>query len=255
MFNLMLDAGLLAAGATAKGALYGLLTATLVLFVARRFRLFVRHDPVRRIVAASYYLYVPLVFVCVGSMWTTVSTARKEIATQIESVRPEIANLTAQATEGLWSAVLHRAPQGDISIRDVVLVVTRDYVEQRFFAPMLQDPRLPESLRAFAGTAAGGVSRATVAALEDRILDALAGQTSVSPALLRAVWETKILRAMHDGLVVDIVGPYIDRQFGRLETWTVLIGLLLILPVVLETTAAMLAVRRRRPLRAEVANI
>ncbi len=246
MFEQLSDMGFFTLGAVVKGAFFGLLAAGVVLFAARRLGLFVRHGRVRRFIVALYHLYIPIVFACVGAVWGGTSAAQEKTVAAFDSVRPDIAALSVQAAEGLWTAIMGQAPQGDISIKEVVLVVTREYMEQRFFAPMLQNPAVPEPVRKLAGMAAGGMSQVTLQAVEGQLIESLAGKVSVSPEMLRTVWDKKILQAMRDGLVVDLIALHINTPFRQIESSAKIGGALLMLPVILEMAFAVFTARRRK---------
>lgn len=244
--ELLSDAGLSVFGSLAKGGGLGLAVAVLLLFICRRSGLFARRGRVRRVVAVLYYLYIPVVFAGVGAAWFVCAELQNRTVVMLDAIRPEVAELSVQAAEEMWIAVRGEAPTGDISIKEVVVVVVRDYVEQRFLGTVLQRPELPELFRDLVRWGGDGLAASVVGFFEDSLIKGAAGQLSMDPDMLRLVWDRDIMRSLREGVVVDLVALWINKPFSMAESQIRLAGIVLVLPVVLETAAAVFSARRRR---------
>lgn len=248
MWSLLWDLGGSDLASLAKGAALGLVAALLLVFICRKLGLFVRHSQARRMLVKLYHVYIPVVFAGVGAVWFICADLQRQAVFMYDSVRPQVTALSVQATENLWTAVRGIPPDadGNISIKDGVIGVVQKYVEQKFLETLEQRPGLPLLVRDAVLKPGDGLSAAVVNLFEERLVEGAAGQAAVNPATLRAIWDRNIMQGVRAGMVTDLIALWINRTFIAMETKARTIGLLLLLPVMVETNFALLANRRHR---------
>lgn len=254
MEGLFSDAGFSVVLDLAKGAGLGLAAAALLLFIWSKCGLLVRHTETRRVLVTLYHVYIPLVFAGVGAVWFTCTNLQQRVATAFEALRPQVTAVSVQATEQIWTAVRDRAPEvgGEISVKDGVVAVVREYVHQKFTEGMAQRPEMPDLVSDFVSRTGEGLCAAVVALFEDRFTAGAAGQPTVTPAQLRAIWDRDIMPYMRQGMFTDFVALWLNKSLLMVETKAKTIGLFLLLPVLVETFFAMLYNRRLRRREAAV---
>lgn len=254
MWGMLSDMGISTVGSLAKGAGLGLLAGLLLVFLCRKAGLFARQSQIRRMLVGFYHVYIPVVFAGVGAVWFLCVDLQTQTVHMYDSIRPQVTALSVQATENIWTAVRGVPPDvdGDISIKGGVIVVVQKYVQQKFLETLGQRPELPGLVRDAVLWTGDGLSSAVVNLFEERLIEGAAGQVAVDPIMLRAIWDRNIMQGMREGMVTDLMALWLNRPFIMVETKARTIGLFLLLPVLVETTFAMLAARRHRK-RAAVA--
>ncbi len=248
MWGLLSDAGFSAGAGLAKGAGLGLLAAAALLFVWRKCGLLVRHSETRRVLVTLYHVYIPLVFAGVGAVWFTCADLQQRAATLFDSIRPQVTAASMQATEQMWTVVRDRTRDaGDnISVKDDVRPVVSEYVQQKFTEAMARRPEMPAPADGLVLRSGEGLCAAVIALFEARLTAGVAGRPTVTPALLREIWDREIMSGMRQGMFADFVALWVNNSLGMLETKARTTGLFLLLPVLVEIFFAMLYNRRRR---------
>ena len=218
--------------------------AIVLLLVLKKTGLLYRPNRWHALLVKVYYLYIPVVFLALGFMWATVSSLENAFLTACEQSRPAIIESSVEKSRAVLEDVEEHLPADKpASLKEVTTAVTRDYIEKytegtaisNYFA--LLQPMIAPLQERFATALAGGV--------EEIIVSKIADVSRLQPQTVRNIWQMDIVEALQGGLAVEILMDQIRATFPPYYKHIKMLGLILLLPVMLEIAVSALVIRAR----------
>lgn len=254
--------------------LYALLAAGFLLFFFKKLGLFKREGRIRQVVAASYCLYLPLVFCLCALAWTVAVSVESAVVSSMTDLRPSLTTLSVEGADNVWSRLkkdYEHTPAIDTkefeqrAATDLMAEIFKDnseifqtaqlkavvgHITHGVHARLAQ--RLEEDIAAAASRAGDAFDVDAVASGmapgEDGFvtsdpgvsvdLGGIAGGQRDIP-FLEAVWENDFAQHLQGGLVADIVVEQTRHLFTLFFKKIQLFFLLLTIPVLLEVGYAL----------------
>gem|GEM_PF-4273270 len=226
-----------------KGALIGFGIAVFLLFLAHGLGLFKRQSRLLSLLTVLYYPYLLLLFTGVFGAWFGVAEVHGRLVLLCDKARPVVTEASVEVTEFVLSEFYGLAPEASISLKNELLPAIRAKLIERFFPGLAASSDLPAPVRMLIGKAADLISDRIVAEIQQRILQNFVGKLAdtlnIDARDLRAFWNKDIVQAMRDGMVMKIVEKQIREYFASVGSGISFSGILLFLPVLLETLFAL----------------
>ncbi|SBW03169.1 membrane hypothetical protein [uncultured delta proteobacterium] len=224
---------------------YALLAAVVVLFVMRKTGLMRREAKWHRTLVCVYYLYIPIVFVCAATAWSTVYSAQSGFLSAVDQARPAIATASADYASSVWSSIVSRfRKEPTISLRELGREVAREY-SAKLLEGFSDTSRFTLFMKPLVSGLQEGVALSLGAYIEEKLVDTLAGATKVDKELLQRIWKSDLVVLLQGGIVCDILEHQVTQAFKPFYAYLRVMTILFLLPVILETAFSVYRRRKR----------
>ncbi len=192
-----------------------------------------------------YYLYIPVVFLTLGSLWVAIGSFEQAFLAACEDSKPAITEASVVRTEAVLNDLAEHLPKdAPVSLKEISLAMSRDYVQRYTENTVIAE--YSALLYPMVGPLQEGFAMALAAGVEDIVVDKAAGLSRLEPETVRTLWSVDILKAMQGGLAVEILTQQIKATFPPYYRFVKMSGCFLLAPIALEILISMLVIRTRR---------
>jgi hypothetical protein len=230
-----------------KGGVFGLVAGIALVIVMRKAGLLKREGKVYSALVKLYYLYIPLALTALVAAWFAVSSVRAETFSVYGIFRQDIIDTSVQAAEFADGEITGLT--GSAGIDDLSIALISEALAIKIDAALSESLSEYPRLLALIKPVRGAIFKTLVAYISDKLIEELGsflGENTETWNDVEKIALYGIVGSLRGGLLAEIAEAQMNRLFngfyGKIRT----IGIVLVLPVVIETGIYSFRKRKKR---------